>query len=260
MKPIFSVITVHFNQLPLLKSTVDNIMQQVGFGELIEYIIVDGLSNDGTLNYLHELKFEKSIHRIIGRDAGIYDAMNKGILAASGEYVVFINAGDQFYETDTLAKIYDGQKSFDVIYGDTEINYPDFSRIAKTKSLDNFWRSLPFVHQSVIVKRSLLTENLFDLNYKFCADYNQLSKLYSDKIEFVKYDSVISCITAGGTSDVQRIKSTKEVFTIAKKRFKLNLSQRFYFRMTLLKARLSSFAKKVLPKKSVEQITRRKYK
>ena len=61
MEPVFSVITVHFNQLPWLKSTVNNVLAQKGFGELIEYIIVDGLSNDGTLDYLHSLQFQNSI-------------------------------------------------------------------------------------------------------------------------------------------------------------------------------------------------------
>jgi len=260
MKPIFSVVTVHFNQLALLKSTVENVMQQNGFGDMIEYIIVDGLSNDGTMNYLHELKFEKSIHRIIERDKGIYDAMNKGIQAASGEYIIFINAGDQFYETDTLEKIYDAYKFFDVVYSDTKIGYENFERVAKTKPLSQFWKYLPFVHQSVIVKRSLLADNLFDLNYKFCADYDQLSKLYLSKIEFKKSDLIISRITAGGASDAQRVKATKEVFKISKKLFKLGLSQRIYFRNKLVRTRLSSFAKKTLPKNSVNQLTKNKYK
>lgn len=260
MKPIFSVITVHFNQLSLLKSTAENVMQQVGFGDFIEYIIVDGLSNDGTLNYFHELQFEKSIHRIIERDKGIYDAMNKGILRASGEYIIFMNAGDQFYENDTLAKIYNANKAFNVLYGDTEIGYENFSRIAQTKPLNKFWQSLPFVHQSVLVRRALLLENLFNLNYKFCADYAQLSKLYLAKIVFEKHNQIISRITAGGASDAQRVKATKEVFSISKRQFKLGISQRIYFRIKLLKGRLSSFAKKILPKKSVSHITKHKYK
>ncbi|MBK9191855.1 MAG: glycosyltransferase [Crocinitomicaceae bacterium] len=219
MKPTFSVITVHFNQLPLLKSTVENIVSQQGFGEIIEYIIVDGLSMDGTIDYLHGLKAEKSIHRIIERDKGIYDAMNKGIKAATGEYIIFINAGDQLAESDTLVKIANAHKSFDVLYGDTEIAYETFTRFAHSKPLEKFWQSLPFVHQSVIVKREILLQNLFDLSYKFCSDYDQLSKLYADKIVFEKANQIISRITAGGASDVNAAEATREVFRISKKRF-----------------------------------------
>lgn len=260
MKPTFSVITVHFNQLPHLRPTVENIVTQKGFGESIEYIIVDGLSTDGTIDYLHGLKVEKSIHPIVERDKGIYDAMNKGIRAASGEYVVFINAGDQLAEEDTLARLADKFKTFDILYGDTEVLYENFSRIAQVKPLEKFWQSLPFVHQSVIVRRTLLLDNLFNLKYKFCADYEQLAKLFLKKVEFVNAGQVISRITAGGASDVRRVQATKEVYTISKQLFKLSLPQRVYFKLKLSKGRLETLSKSALPKKTVDKITRNKYK
>lgn len=258
-KPTFSVITVHFNQLPLLKSTVENIVSQKGFGEIIEYIIIDGLSMDGTIDYLHSLKVEKSIHRMIERDKGIYDAMNKGIQAASGDYIIFINAGDQLAESDTLSKISDSYKNFEVLYGDTEIAYETFTRVALAKPLEKFWQSLPFVHQSVIVKREILINNLFDLSYKYCADYDQLSKLYKSKTGFQKANLIISRITAGGASDLNAAAATREVFKISKKRFSLTLGQRVYFRIRIAKSRLASIGKKNLPKNTVNKITKRKY-
>lgn len=260
MKPIFSVITVHFNQLALLKSTVENVISQEGFGELLEYIIVDGLSTDGTIDYLHQFNFEKSIHKIIERDKGIYDAMNKGIQKANGEYIIFINAGDQFYEQNALTQVSKQFADFNVLYGDTKINYENFSRTAKAKPLETFWKSLPFVHQSVIIKRSLLLNNLFNLNYTFCADYAQLATLYKTKTEFVYANKILSSITAGGTSDKQRIKATKEVFTIAKQIFGLTFWQKIFFRLKLLRGRMALFSKKILPQKTVQSITQRKYK
>lgn len=259
-KPVFSVITVHFNQLPLLKSTVENIVSQEGFGEIIEYIIVDGLSMDGTIDFLHGLKVEKSIHRIIERDNGIYDAMNKGIQAATGDYVIFINAGDQLAETDTLSKISKSYNNFEVLYGDTEIAYETFTRIAHAKPLDKFWQALPFVHQSVLVKREILMNNLFDLTYKYCADYDQLSKLYKANVSFQASDQIISRITAGGASDRNAAAATREVFKISKKRFSLTLGQRIYFRIKITKSRLASVGKRNLPKSAVSKITKRKYK
>ncbi len=259
MKPIFSVITVHYNQLPLLKSTVENIVSQKGFGENIEYIIVDGLSMDGTIDYLHSLKVEKSIHRIIERDKGIYDAMNKGILAATGEYIIFINAGDQLAESCTLDKIAGKLKNFDVLYGDTEISYETFDRIAPAKPLEKFWQSLPFVHQSVLVKRDLLRNNLFDLSYKYCADYDQLSKLFVAKVQFEYVNQLVSRITAGGASDVNAAKATKEVFKISGKRFALTLSQRIYFRIKIAKRKLASIGKRTLPAGAVSRIKKQKY-
>ena len=260
MKPIFSVVTVHFNQLALLKSTVENIISQEGFGNTIEYIIVDGLSSDGTVDYLHQFNFEKSIQKIIGRDNGIYDAMNKAIKIATGEYVIFINAGDRFSSNTVLAEIAATQPSADVIYGDTLISYEQFTRIAKAKSLSKFWQSLPFVHQSVLVKRDLLINNLFNTDYKYCADYAQLSSLYGAKSKFQYYSKTFSVILAGGASDKGRIKSTKEVFKISKLIFNLKLGQKLYFRTRLLLTRVSLFFKKILPNKTVQQITQHKYK
>ncbi|MBL7898685.1 MAG: glycosyltransferase [Crocinitomicaceae bacterium] len=259
MNPVFSVITVHFNQLPLLKSTVENVVSQTGFGELIEYIIVDGLSMDGTIDYLHELKVEKSIKRIIERDHGIYDAMNKGIQAAKGEYVIFINAGDRLTEADTLFKISGLSDHADVIYGDTEINYPSFTRIAKSKPLDKFWQSLPFVHQSVLVKREILVSHLFDLQYKYCADYDLLSKLYVEKRVFKKMDQPIAAITAGGASDIHASAATREVYAISKKRFGLSFWQKMYFMYKMIRSKLGSFGKKNLPANVVQGITKQKY-
>jgi hypothetical protein len=137
--------------------------------------------------------------------------------------------------------------------------YETFTRIAHAKPLEKFWQALPFVHQSVLVKREILTNNLFDLSYKYCADYDQLSKLYTAKVGFQKATQIISRITAGGASDVNAAAATREVFKISKKRFSLTLSQRIYFRTKIAKSRLASIGKKNLPKNTVNKMTKRKY-
>jgi len=260
MKPVFSVITVHYNQLPLLRSTVENIINQEGFGEIIEYIIVDGLSKDGTIDYLHSLKVEKSIHRLIESDKGIYDAMNKGVAMALGEYVVFINAGDQFHAPDTLKKIHEKYPNFDVLYGDTIIHYEKFSRIATTHPIDKFWQCLPFVHQSVLVKKNILPVPPFNTSYKFCADFEQLYKLYLAGHDFKKYHLPIAQIAAGGTSDINSFKATQEVYKISKKLAPLKLIQKIYFKNKLARLKTVKIIKKALPKKSVDTVTKYKYK
>ncbi|MBK7130550.1 MAG: glycosyltransferase [Crocinitomicaceae bacterium] len=259
MEPVFSVITVHFNQLPWLKSTVNNVLAQKGFGELIEYIIVDGLSNDGTLDYLHSIQFQNSIHRIIGRDKGIYDAMNKGIAQAKGKYCIFMNAGDHFCEDDILFHIHTTVSEFDVLYGDTEINYHDFTRTAKALPLEKFWKSLPFVHQSVIVKTSLLKDHPFDLTWRYCADYEQLASLYKKNHSFQYLNKTISVVMAGGASDMNRTKATREVFSIAKKIFNIGFAKKINFRFRIFSGWLINGVKKILPKKANGKLARAKY-
>ena len=109
------------------------------------------------------------------------------------------------------------------------------------------------------MKRELLLENLFDLSYKYCADYDQLSKLYAAKITFKNAEQIISRITAGGASDVNAAAATREVYRISKRRFALTLRQRIYFRTKIAKSRLAAVGKKNLPKNTVNKITKRKY-
>lgn len=259
MKPTFTVVTVHYNQLPLLKPTVENVLEQEGFGEIIEYIIVDAISNDGTIQYLHNLPAKNNIQLIIERDKGIYDAMNKAILSAIGDYIIFLNAGDTFIEENTLKQIKSVIKDDDIYFGDTKILFSNFEALAKTKPLTKFWKSLPFIHQSVLLKTSIAKENLFDLNYKYCADYNQLSSLYKLKYNFVNLNRVITQITAGGASDKYRTAATKEVYKISKANFELGIFKRLYFFFKILRGKLALFFKQILPGKSVNTITKYKH-
>ncbi|MBK6525547.1 MAG: hypothetical protein IPG07_08330 [Crocinitomicaceae bacterium] len=158
-----------------------------------------------------------------------------------------------------MLKISNSYKNFEVFYGDTEIAYETFTRIAHSKPLDKFWQALPFVHQSVLVKREILINNLFNLSYTYCADYDQLSKLYKSNVGFQKSDQIISRITAGGASDINAAAATREVFKISKKRFSLTLMQRVYFRTKMVKSRLASIGKRNLPKGAINKMTKRKY-
>lgn len=259
MEPVFSVITVHFNQLPWLKSTVNNVLAQKGFGELIEYIIVDGLSNDGTLDYLHSLQFQNSIQRIIGRDKGIYDAMNKGVALAKGKYCIFINAGDHFISDDILFQIHTAFSDFEILYGDTEINYHDFTRTASALPLNTFWKALPFVHQSVIVKTSLLKDHPFDLNWRYCADYELLASMYKAGNTFQYLNKTISVVMAGGASDINRTKATSEVFSISKKIFRIGFLKKINFRFRIFTGWIIIGIKKIFPKKANGKLARVKY-
>lgn len=259
MNPIFTVITVHYNQLPLLKSTVESVVAQRGFGDIIDYIIVDGLSQDGTSDYLHSLQFNNSIQKIVGRDKGIYDAMNKGILNAKGEYCIFMNAGDHFIEEDTLFKIHDSYPQFEILYGDTQIVYNDYTRVAKASTLNQFWKSLPFVHQSVIIKTSLLKEHLFNLSYRYCADYEQLATFFNDGKSFTYSKKIISTIMAGGASDVNRTKATKEVFEISKNIFKIGFGKKMNFRLRIIFGWFVSRIKKTTSNKSNGRLAKIKY-
>jgi glycosyltransferase involved in cell wall biosynthesis len=94
MKPVLSVITIVYNNARDIDRTLLSVLNQIYDG--IEYIVVDGASNDGTLEIIK--RYESRIAKLISeKDKGIYDAMNKGLALATGDYVIFMNSGDEFY-------------------------------------------------------------------------------------------------------------------------------------------------------------------
>ena len=100
--PKFSVITVTYNAEKVLEDTVQSVISQTYHH--VEYIIIDGASKDGTLEIVD--RYRDRIHQLVSEpDKGLYDAMNKGIALATGDYLCFLNAGDSFHEDDTLQKM-----------------------------------------------------------------------------------------------------------------------------------------------------------
>jgi len=119
--PKFSIITVTYNAAKVLEDTIQSIVTQTY--KNLEYIIVDGGSTDETLDIIH--KYQEHITTVISEpDQGLYDAMNKGIKLATGDYLCFLNAGDGLHEDDTLlAMVHSihGTSLPGVLYGETEL-------------------------------------------------------------------------------------------------------------------------------------------
>ena len=99
LHPKFSIITVTYNAGALIEDTIQSVITQTY--KNIEYIIVDGASTDKTMSIV--TRYREHIHTVVSEpDHGLYDAMNKGIRLATGDYVCFLNAGDELHEDDTL--------------------------------------------------------------------------------------------------------------------------------------------------------------
>lgn len=121
LTPKFSVITVTYNAEAVLEDTIQSVISQTY--RHVEYIIIDGASKDNTLSVINRYK-EHISHIVSEPDKGLYDAMNKGIGLATGDYLCFLNAGDSFHEDDTLQQMVHsitGSKLPDVLYGETAL-------------------------------------------------------------------------------------------------------------------------------------------
>lgn len=214
LKPLISVITVVYNAEKLLEKTLVSIFNQTYINQ-IEIVVIDGKSNDGTLDIID--RYRSKINCFISeQDTGIYDAMNKGIKVAKGDYILFLNAGDVFYDKKTLYNISFNLKDNDVIYGNTAIlDKCGVLEIRNFYKIKEDWKTIPYCHQSVFIRRELLLSNLFDLKFKIAADYNQYHSLKKIKAVFKSVDQIISIYDFTGFSSINYKATLLEVMKIS---------------------------------------------
>jgi len=216
---LFSIITVTYNASPRLERTIQSIISQ-SYPD-IEYIIIDGSSTDGTL-YLIK-KYQSVITRCISEpDKGLYDAMNKGLKIASGDYVWFINAGDKLYSETTVREIVDlleNENLPDIIYGETEIidiqgDSLGMRRLKAPKNLSwkSFRMGMLVCHQSFLVKRSIA--ELYDLHYRFAADFDWCIRCLKKANTVFNTHLILSQFLEAGLSADYRKEALKERYRI----------------------------------------------
>jgi glycosyltransferase involved in cell wall biosynthesis len=204
-----SVITISYNEEKVIEKTIQSVINQT-YSEY-EYILIDGGSNDKTIE-IAENYSSKITHFISEPDKGIYDAMNKGINYASGDYIIFMNSGDIFNNIYTLSDIFSNDINSDVIYGNTSYLINEKQVLVKASKLNRMWFRLPFCHQSVFVKSEIMKKFYFDTKYEIIADFNFFYKLYIERFSFYYVDKIFSICNIEGISNNpdNRIKISRE--------------------------------------------------
>ena len=182
-----SIITVTYNAEKFIEETIRSVINQTYPN--IEYIIIDGGSTDNTLSIIN--KYQQYIHKLISEpDKGIYDAMNKGIDIATGDWINFMNAGDRFAENNTLELIFDkNYLEYDYIYGD-RINKDSVGLfIEKANPFFNQknkycpWKGV--CHQSTFVRTKTAKIHKYSLQYKYSGDYEMMYNIYKNNGRFL---------------------------------------------------------------------------
>ncbi|OYU97024.1 MAG: glycosyl transferase [Bacteroidetes bacterium B1(2017)] len=216
--PKISLITVCYNAGALLEDTLKSAINQTFTS--FELVIVDGGSKDNTLEILKP--FSKYIGTLISeKDKGIYDAMNKGILAAKGEYLYFLNAGDSFYSETVLEEIFSNPnaQNADFIYSKVEtkneptgINYIN----GKPTNLKQFYSHYPICHQSVFAKKELFQKlGFFNLDYPLVADSEWFIRVFKDpNLKTVFMDKVVAYYDIQGATYHKRMKGYREYIQV----------------------------------------------
>lgn len=204
MLPKVSVVTVTYNCVDLVEGTLRNVLRQTYPN--LEYVVIDGNSTDGTRQVI-ERYADRLAYWVSEPDNGIYDAMNKGIRAATGEWVLFMNAGDYFFRPTTVEEVFRWyeDKGETLIAGGTRCFVKEgyFDRMPKAPGKD-IWQWSMFPHQGTFVRLAVHKENLFALNLKIVADYHFFMKMMLANAPFVIYNGIVALFrNEDGTSTCQ---------------------------------------------------------
>lgn len=228
--PKVSIVTVAYNAAQLIRETLESVIGQTYPN--IEYIVIDGDSKDGTQDIIREYQGHISSFTS-APDNGTYDAMNKAIDIATGEWIHFMNAGDYYVSTTTLSDIFASPVPADVdfIYGDyiwkgdrNEVRVP-------ARPLELMWQRISFSHQSLLARAALMKEKKFDLRWKIVSDYNFYFSCYMEGCKFIQVHFPISVFRAGGLSDVNFLLRTYERWKVVKRYTKGIRVDLYYLRL-----------------------------
>jgi glycosyltransferase involved in cell wall biosynthesis len=219
-QPRISVVTVTYNAARWLEGTVLSVLNQ-SYPHL-EYIIIDGASTDGTTDIIRQ--YEAGISYWASEpDNGLYDAMNKGIGQATGDYLWFINAGDKIETADTVqqmvARLRKRKSLPDIVYGETTVINEEgkslgMRRLRPPKKLTwkSFRMGMLVCHQSFIIKREIAP--LYNLRYRYSSDFDWCIRCMKAAKTICNSKMILSGFLDGGMSTVQRKASLKERYAI----------------------------------------------
>lgn len=222
-KPLLSVITVVFNNEKDIERTMLSVLNQTYPN--IEYLIIDGNSTDGTLEIIEKYRLGIAVF-VSEKDAGIYNAMNKGLAKATGDYVIFMNSGDEFYEKDTVKTVFASAPDADIYYGETEMIGQNLQSLGQRrhKTPKNFtWRDFKYgmsvSHQAIFIRRKLV-EN-YDLKYQLSSDIDWILTAAKKARKIVNVHQYVAKYLVGGISKKRHFQSLKERFAIMRKHYGL---------------------------------------
>ncbi len=223
--PFLSVITVVYNGENVIEKTLKSVISQKQ--ELVEYIIIDGKSNDKTLEIIQ--KYKENINQIISeKDKGLYDAMNKGINISTGKYLIFMNAGDEFYDNNVVENLYKISEDIDVLYSDTMLvnsNGIEIGLLSKQShnnapenmTWKNHKKGMVVCHQSFVAKKEIIS--LYNLKYKLSSDIDWVIRVLKNTKNTKKVNFLISKFEIGGISTKKFKTAMKERYWILKEHF-----------------------------------------
>jgi glycosyltransferase involved in cell wall biosynthesis len=222
-EPILSIITIVYNNARDIERTMRSVLNQSY--PHVEYLVIDGASTDGTKEIIERYRDQLAVC-ISEPDKGIYDAMNKGLKLATGDYVLFMNSGDELYDQETVAAVFAAEADADIYYGETEMFNADWESLGQRRHqapAQFTWKSFKYgmsiSHQAIYIKRAI-TEP-YDLQYRYSADIDWIIKAAKKARKIVNTRRYVAKYLVGGVSKQKHLESLKERFHIFSKYYGL---------------------------------------
>jgi putative colanic acid biosynthesis glycosyltransferase len=250
-----SVITVNLNNSAGLEKTILSVISQQDVS--IEFILMDGGSEDGSQDIIK--KNSLYITRWVSEpDHGPYDAMNKGIEFATGEWIVFLNSGDVFFGPDILSRIttHLRQDVIDAVYGDSLADYGDFKVYRKARLFEERWKGMIFSHQALFMRTSLLKKERFDARYSRIADYDLVLRCLTDAKQVTYLPIPLVICDAYGISNKGQASILRDYYRRATKSMRIDFVRKLYYIKAFIFLFLVDFIKMILPKRLFTLIIR----
>jgi len=239
-KTLITIVTVVYNGAESLEETILSVINQTY--DNIEYIIIDGGSKDATLSIIR--KYEHAIdYWVSEKDSGIYDAMNKGIDLAKGEWINFMNGGDCFFTEMVLNEVFfdDCYEDTDILYGNHQVRYSSGSkRDVQAGDIKNLWKGSQFCHQASFTRANYHKLFKFNLCTKIVADFEFFYDAWKNQASFKATPLTVVSFEAGGVSDIKRIDTILGWWQIVDKSFMVNK----YYLFSLVKELVKDLIKR----------------
>ena len=217
--PKISIVTVTYNCVDTIEQTICNVLKQTYPN--IEYIVIDGASTDGTKEVIEKYA-DRLAYWVSEPDSGIYDAMNKGVKAATGEWILFRNSGDYFFKPTTVEDVFEWYEDHgeDIITGGTRVFEHNgyFDVFTPQESSEKYWDKARFSHPSTFVRCQVQKQNPFPENLKIAGDFYFFCKMMIAGRRSVRYNDIIALFDdETGFSAQNRRLSFKEVLYVIQK-------------------------------------------
>lgn len=241
-----SVVTLTFNSEQTVAETVQSVLAQTYSN--VEHVIIDNVSSDKTLEIVQELyqNSERELKIVSEKDKGISDGFNKGIQAASGEVIVFLNSDDVYAEETVLENVAEAFEDPEVmfVHGDMFFEDEDYGSNRRRPLFCELGYGMPFNHPTMFIRRTLYEQvGVFDLSYRYAMDFHLVCRMYASpsvckyKGKYIQEPCLVR-MKAGGISDVQELRSIDDVERALKETKHFNLQAAYYLFMRRLRIRV----------------------